>query len=614
MNLTNNQFFLNKAFNVNHNRAAIIAAEDMQTNAIWNGRRFSQGKKPVIRWIKGDGLDDLITRAAIGQATQLFGSEVDYCICTQGIDANRVRNILGWSSQPVEWWPVSEEDNPQLAQFLNDAGCEPNNFGYWWKWFPERVRPEAPEWILDGDMVITGKPDWFQKWKDGTDVVRISQDDAEDSYIYGSYSPLVNLDLMLYSGLVSIPPKCNYMQKIVEVLTIQPLLKGHNGKKDMCEQGVIAAAFQKLNPTPIPLYEFPFCRAFQDYIDFGLKGDQGRVWGYHFGNSFIMKNPHFDRLTTNQIIFSKPESNLIEKFQWLGAQGQWGIPGWTITDGCAKIILDHATAFKDKQVLEIGTSRGRLSAMLASIGCLVTTIDHIDRGASKNLQNLSVNAIIDDAVNFLKTSSKYFDLIICDIHGNSPIEWKNYSKPLIKRLQSGSTLIISNAFLNQIPEWEQETGVQWFLKQIPKKWKVQIFSQPLPGVAVVTPKWKKGKFIIVKQFISNYSIIKKLKHLLKKIKWIKLLFFWLKLYLKINIIRKSNLFDKDYYLENNPDVKLSGIPAIKHYINHGGFEGRNPSEKFDSSSYLANNPDIKENGMNPLVHYLLYGKAEGRKI
>jgi GT2 family glycosyltransferase/predicted O-methyltransferase YrrM len=595
-------------------RAAIVAIEDEQDAAICNGRRFSLGSRPVIRWIKGDGLDDMITRAAIGQATQLFGSEVDYCICTQGIDANRARSILEWASQPVEWWPVSEEDNPQLAQFLKDAGCEPTNFGYWWKWFPERVRPDAPEWILDGDMVITGKPDWFQKWTEGYDVVRVSQDDAEDSHIYGNYSSQVNLDLMLYSGLVSLPPKCNYMSQLVEVLTLQPLLTGHNGKKDMSEQGVIAAAFQKLNPIPIPLYEFPFCRAFQDYIDFGLKGDQGRVWGYHFGNSFIMENPHFERLIAKEIIFSKPESNLIEKFQWLGSQGQWGIPGWTITDGCAKIILDFATAFKGKHVLEIGTSRGRLSAMLATLECKVTTIDHIDRGAFKNLQRLSVEVIIDDAIHFLETNNQYFDLIICDIHGNSPIEWKHYSKPLIKRIKSGSTLIISNALLFKIPEWQQETGVQWFLKRLPKNWQITLFSQSLPGIAVVTSKRKTEKEFISNRFIDRFPIIPSVKQQVSNLKGFRQMISWFKLYTKIIIIRQSTLFDKKYYLQKNPDVKLSGISAVKHYLLYGGFEGRNPSEKFDSSFYLAENPDIKEKGMNPLVHYLQFGKEEGRKL
>ena len=139
-------------------RAAKEAEEDARAAIKCLGRFFSNSHRPVIRWIKGDGLDDAITRAAIGQATRLFGSEVDYCLCTNGIDASRVRTIMEWANQPVEWWPVSDQDNPQLARLLTEVGCPPEHYGYWWKWFPERVRPNAPEWILDGDMVITGTP------------------------------------------------------------------------------------------------------------------------------------------------------------------------------------------------------------------------------------------------------------------------------------------------------------------------------------------------------------------------------------------------------------------------------------------------------------------------
>ena len=79
-----------------------------------------------------------------------------------------------------------------------------------------------------------------------------------------------------------------------------------------------------------------------------------------------------------------------------------------------------------------------------------------------------------------------------------------------------------------------------------------------------------------------------------------------------NRVIQSGLFDEDYYLENNPDVKISGISPIKHYILFGGFENRNPSGKFDSSYYLDKYPDVSRRKFNPLLHYILFGKKEGR--
>ncbi len=80
------------------------------------------------------------------------------------------------------------------------------------------------------------------------------------------------------------------------------------------------------------------------------------------------------------------------------------------------------------------------------------------------------------------------------------------------------------------------------------------------------------------------------------------------------LIQQSKLFNKGYYLQNNPDVNASKIHPLKHYLLFGGFEGRNPSENFDSAFYLEQNPDVKVSGVNPLVHYLRFGKVEGRNV
>ena len=466
-------------------RAQAVAAEDFWQIRDCTGRRFSCGTRPVIRWIKGDGLDDAVTKSAIGQATRLFGPRVDYCLCTQGIDAPRARSILEWATQPVEWWPLSENDNPALAAFVKKAGCPPEKFGYWWKWFPERARPEGPEWILDGDMVITAAPSWFDAWASGIDGVRVSQDNKEGPHIYGKYQGLVDQSLKLYSGLVSLPPRCRYMPQMSRVLKKQPLQPGHNGQADMCEQGVVAATFQAFQAKPIPLHEFPFGRAFQQELDFGLEGDQGRAWGYHFGHAFRRSNPHYERLVAKGVVFSLPGSDTIARHLWLGGMGPWGVPGWTMTDDMARCILGRAAAFAGRPVLELGTSRGRMTAMLAELGCLVTTVDHVDRGAAANLAGLPVQVVVDDSIRFLLRTTRSFSLIICDMHGNSPAEWAALAVPLMDRLEPGGILLASNAALNEIPEWREEVGVRWFVERLPRGWSAEFDRSAVPGLAVI---------------------------------------------------------------------------------------------------------------------------------
>ena len=74
----------------------------------------------------------------------------------------------------------------------------------------------------------------------------------------------------------------------------------------------------------------------------------------------------------------------------------------------------------------------------------------------------------------------------------------------------------------------------------------------------------------------------------------------------------SPFFDTDWYLKQNPDIKKDGVNPLLHYVEFGAAEGRDPSPFFDSDWYLDKNPDVKQAGINPLLHYVKHGAAEGR--
>lgn len=151
----------------------------------------------------------------------------------------------------------------------------------------------------------------------------------------------------------------------------------------------------------------------------------------------------------------------------------------------ARNILARAAALKGRHVLELGTSRGRMTAMLAEQGCHVTTVDHVDRGAAANLAGLDVEVVVDDAIRSLRRLGRKFDLVICDMHGNSPAEWRRLAEPLVERLAVGGTILASNATLDEIPEWHEETGVRWFTGRLPAGWTVELDRSAVPGLAVV---------------------------------------------------------------------------------------------------------------------------------
>lgn len=72
------------------------------------------------------------------------------------------------------------------------------------------------------------------------------------------------------------------------------------------------------------------------------------------------------------------------------------------------------------------------------------------------------------------------------------------------------------------------------------------------------------------------------------------------------------LFDTNYYLAQNPDVRAAGVDPLKHYESFGWREQRDPSLLFSTGKYLAANPDVQAAVVAPLLHYMQNGQYEGR--
>jgi hypothetical protein len=78
------------------------------------------------------------------------------------------------------------------------------------------------------------------------------------------------------------------------------------------------------------------------------------------------------------------------------------------------------------------------------------------------------------------------------------------------------------------------------------------------------------------------------------------------------LLASSSFFDAEWYLARYPDVAASGVDPVRHYLEFGWREGRNPSPLFSTKDYLKANKDVAEQDINPLFHYLEYGQVEGR--
>ena len=89
---------------------------------------------------------------------------------------------------------------------------------------------------------------------------------------------------------------------------------------------------------------------------------------------------------------------------------------------------------------------------------------------------------------------------------------------------------------------------------------------------------------------------------------------WRRIRREAAIIAASQLFDADWYLQNNEDLQRQGVHPARHYAQFGGQEGRAAGPGFSSRLYLEAYPDVAREGINPLLHYIMVGKAEGREI
>ena len=75
----------------------------------------------------------------------------------------------------------------------------------------------------------------------------------------------------------------------------------------------------------------------------------------------------------------------------------------------------------------------------------------------------------------------------------------------------------------------------------------------------------------------------------------------------------SKRFDPEYYLREYPDIDPEKIDPLRHFMDVGWFEGRNPNAFFDTVSYFLKYPDVDRAGINPYFHYIVHGITEGRQ-
>ncbi|NOG31622.1 hypothetical protein HLB35_07300 [Halomonas sp. TBZ9] len=61
-------------------------------------------------------------------------------------------------------------------------------------------------------------------------------------------------------------------------------------------------------------------------------------------------------------------------------------------------------------------------------------------------------------------------------------------------------------------------------------------------------------------------------------------------------IKKSDLFDEEWYLKKYPDVAKTGMAPVEHFYKYGGLLRRDPGPNFSSSFHFDTRPGIEKRG------------------
>jgi hypothetical protein len=81
----------------------------------------------------------------------------------------------------------------------------------------------------------------------------------------------------------------------------------------------------------------------------------------------------------------------------------------------------------------------------------------------------------------------------------------------------------------------------------------------------------------------------------------------------MRVLLLSGLFDRNFYLERNADIREAQVDPLEHYVMHGDAEGRLPNPAFFPSYYRREFMSAEETKGNALEHYIKEGECSGGK-
>ncbi|MET0428521.1 MAG: glycosyltransferase [Microvirga sp.] len=77
------------------------------------------------------------------------------------------------------------------------------------------------------------------------------------------------------------------------------------------------------------------------------------------------------------------------------------------------------------------------------------------------------------------------------------------------------------------------------------------------------------------------------------------------------LLARSGLFDGTWYISRHHDVRRLRLDPLKHFLDHGAVEKRDPGPNFDSEHYGNDHPDWALVARSPIEHFLRFAEPAG---
>lgn len=195
--------------------------------------------RPLVRWTIGGARACIETlKLSVHNLRRLYGDAVDYVVCYNHFDERRLRGI----------------DAPLFDQSNDDSSLLFAPTGEGWKFYPPRLRIEAPELFVENDLVLFAKPTGLDRFFAGEHVIYTEG----LLHAFGVFKPLIPANFRLNAGLFGIPAGFDLGKGINRLLATHP----HRSWTQFDDQGVVAVLL-KDHPKQIviPLTEVSICHS-----------------------------------------------------------------------------------------------------------------------------------------------------------------------------------------------------------------------------------------------------------------------------------------------------------------------------------------------------------------